>query len=144
MTTNRSAAGIVVGPNNLVIVVNQDGTTWSLPKGHLDGNETARQAAVREIAEETGVTELQYIAELGSYQRHRMNLDGSDNPDYMKDIVVFLYTTNQTELRPTDPTNPEAIWLPYDQAAAKLSHQKDRDFMQGIKAEVTKLLNASL
>ena len=29
---------------------------WCLPKGHLEGAETAEQAAVREIAEETGIT----------------------------------------------------------------------------------------
>jgi 8-oxo-dGTP pyrophosphatase MutT (NUDIX family) len=29
---------------------------WCLPKGHLEGDETPEQAAVREIAEETGIT----------------------------------------------------------------------------------------
>ena len=29
---------------------------WCLPKGHLEGNETPEEAAVREIAEETGIT----------------------------------------------------------------------------------------
>ncbi len=29
---------------------------WCLPKGHLEGEETPEQAAVREIAEETGIT----------------------------------------------------------------------------------------
>ncbi|MHB1489794.1 putative mutator protein MutT4 [mine drainage metagenome] len=29
---------------------------WCLPKGHLEGTETPEQAAVREIAEETGIT----------------------------------------------------------------------------------------
>ena len=29
---------------------------WCLPKGHLEGGETPEQAAVREVAEETGVT----------------------------------------------------------------------------------------
>lgn len=29
---------------------------WCLPKGHLEGTETAEQAAIREISEETGIT----------------------------------------------------------------------------------------
>ena len=29
---------------------------WCLPKGHLEGDETPEEAAVREIAEETGIT----------------------------------------------------------------------------------------
>lgn len=29
---------------------------WCLPKGHIEGDETPEQAAVREVAEETGIT----------------------------------------------------------------------------------------
>ena len=28
---------------------------WCLPKGHLEGSETPQQAALREVAEETGI-----------------------------------------------------------------------------------------
>lgn len=37
---------------------------WGLPKGHLEGGETPEQAAVREVAEETGLCELQVIDQL--------------------------------------------------------------------------------
>ena len=40
---------------------------WCLPKGHLEGAETAEQAAVREIAEETGIT--------GRVLRHLATID---------------------------------------------------------------------
>lgn len=38
---------------------------WCLPKGHLEGTETAEEAAVREIREETGISG-EVIASLGS------------------------------------------------------------------------------
>nr|MDT0666237.1 NUDIX domain-containing protein [Micromonospora sp. DSM 115978] len=38
---------------------------WSLPKGHVEGGETNEQAAVREVAEETGVVG-QVIGTLGT------------------------------------------------------------------------------
>ena len=38
---------------------------WSLPKGHLEDGETAEQAAVREVAEETGIDAV-VVAMLGS------------------------------------------------------------------------------
>lgn len=57
-----SAGGLVVdrtagAPRAAVIArVNRAGRTeWCLPKGHLEGTETAEQAAVREIEEETGI-----------------------------------------------------------------------------------------
>ena len=40
---------------------------WCLPKGHLEGAETAEEAAVREIAEETGIS--------GRVLRHLATID---------------------------------------------------------------------
>jgi 8-oxo-dGTP pyrophosphatase MutT (NUDIX family) len=37
---------------------------WGLPKGHLEGGETPLQAAVREVAEETGLCELRVVDQL--------------------------------------------------------------------------------
>jgi 8-oxo-dGTP pyrophosphatase MutT (NUDIX family) len=57
-----SAGGLVVdrsgpAPVGAVIArVNRAGKVeWCLPKGHLEGEETPEQAAVREIEEETGI-----------------------------------------------------------------------------------------
>src|SRR5690606_34271943 len=38
---------------------------WCLPKGHLEGEETPEEAAVREIAEETGI-DSEVVRELGT------------------------------------------------------------------------------
>jgi 8-oxo-dGTP pyrophosphatase MutT (NUDIX family) len=37
---------------------------WGLPKGHLEGRETPVEAALREVEEETGLTELRAVSEL--------------------------------------------------------------------------------
>jgi ADP-ribose pyrophosphatase YjhB (NUDIX family) len=56
-----AAYGVIVTDGKLLLAHwNEDGRTgWTLPGGGLEGFETAEQAAVREIAEETG-----YVAEL--------------------------------------------------------------------------------
>jgi 8-oxo-dGTP pyrophosphatase MutT (NUDIX family) len=56
----RAAGGVVFAPGPadtpLVLVIQDRYGTWTLPKGHLDPGETEEQAALREIAEETGVS----------------------------------------------------------------------------------------
>jgi 8-oxo-dGTP pyrophosphatase MutT (NUDIX family) len=52
-----SAGGVVSGPEGLLLikVENLQGSVlWTFPKGHLEAGETAEQAALREVLEETG------------------------------------------------------------------------------------------
>ena len=44
----RSAGGVVVNDYGKILVVNQRGTSWSLPKGHIEENESEVEAAKRE------------------------------------------------------------------------------------------------
>ncbi len=52
-----AAGGVVVNPSNEVLFIFRKGH-WDLPKGKLDAGESKSEAALREVAEETGVTDL--------------------------------------------------------------------------------------
>ena len=45
-----SAGGVVMNSKGEVLVVSQGGTSWSLPKGHVEVGEDSLKAAKREIA----------------------------------------------------------------------------------------------
>ncbi|MBU2220800.1 NUDIX domain-containing protein, partial [Patescibacteria group bacterium] len=82
----RCAGGIVLGDSGTIALVrNQKSTLWFFPKGKIDPGETDEEAARREIEEETGLTNLEYIDDLGSYERPRIHKDGSDHTE-IKDI----------------------------------------------------------
>ena len=49
------SAGAIVFRNDTVLMI-RVGSRWSFPKGHLEPGETAKQAAVRETKEETGIS----------------------------------------------------------------------------------------
>lgn len=55
----RAAGGVVYthGPDGalLLLIIQDRYGAWTLPKGHLEPDESAEAAAVREIAEETGI-----------------------------------------------------------------------------------------
>lgn len=132
MKQTRSAGGVVLNAQGQVLVVSQHGTSWSLPKGHVDPGESDQQAALREIEEESGLTTLTLIRSLGTYQRYKLSLDGGDDPAELKTIHMFLYRTPKTKLRPQDPDNPEARWVDPQEVGELLTHSKDKAFFVSV------------
>ena len=128
----ESAGGIVLNINNQVLVVNQNHDSWSLPKGHVDPGETPFEAAKREIYEESGVSELEYIKDLGYYERFKIGLDGNDDKGELKRIHLYLFKTTQIELNPIDPMNPEARWGSIKEIYDLLTHQADKEYFLSI------------
>lgn len=138
MKQTQSAGGVVLNEKNQVLVVSQFGTSWSLPKGHVEQGEDLRDAAVREITEESGVSDLEFIKELGSYSRYRIGKDPRfEDETELKTITLFLFRTKHTgSLSPIDPHNPEARWVEKDEVSELLTNKKDREFYERILSEL--------
>lgn len=133
MKHTQVAGGVVLNSRGEVLITNRSNTSWSLPKGHIEDGESAREASVREIWEETGVNDLVFVRDLGSYDRYRTSLDGGDDPSELKTIHMFLYTTPQMELAPMDSdVHPEAVWVSREKVSELLTHKKDKEFFDGL------------
>ena len=133
MKKTHSAGGVVTNGEGKVLVVSQRGTSWSLPKGHIDPGENALAAAKREIYEESGIRDLELIRELGTYERHKIGVNGGDDRSELKVITMFLFQTSEKSLRPVDPDNPEAKWVERSKVALLLTHEKDKEFFQRVE-----------
>ena len=132
MTHTESAGGVVLNAEGRVLLVSQHGTSWSLPKGHLEGGESPLEAARREIYEESGVSRLELVRPLGSYSRHRLGADGGEDLSELKTIHLFLFRTDEQDLAPRDADNPEARWVERGSVAGLLTHAKDREFFAAV------------
>jgi 8-oxo-dGTP pyrophosphatase MutT (NUDIX family) len=133
MKKTRSAGGVVTNGGGEVLVVSQRGTSWSLPKGHIDPGEDAIAAARREIYEESGVRDLELIRELGTYERHKIGVNGGEDGSELKEITMFLFRTREKTLKPVDPDNPEPRWVKKGKVAQLLTHEKDKEFFRGVE-----------
>jgi 8-oxo-dGTP pyrophosphatase MutT (NUDIX family) len=136
-----SGGGVIIGPSKKVLVVSQHGTSWSLPKGRLEAGEDTKIAALREIEEETGITQLELIKELGVYERSLIGVDGKPDNRFSKTITIYLYTTSEADLKPIDPDNPEARWVEPDEVTNLLTHPKDKEFYLGVLPKVKAFIN---
>jgi len=131
-----SAGGVVINPEGQVLLVNQRGTSWSLPKGHVEIGEDPLQAAQREITEESGVVDLNFVGTLGVYGRYKIGKNGGEDKNEWKVIICFLFKTKQHDLNPQDPLNPQARWVSPDEVENLLTHPKDKSFYQSIRCRI--------
>jgi len=131
-----SAGGVVINRDGMVLVVNQRGSSWSLPKGHVDAGEEPLVAAIREIKEETGITNLQYVDTLGAYGRYKIGKNTPEDKSEWKVLLFFLFRTKRNDLKPQDPDNPEARWVHPDKVGPLLTHPKDRSFYKSIRLQI--------
>jgi ADP-ribose pyrophosphatase YjhB (NUDIX family) len=141
-----SAGGIVTNGKGEVVLVSQKKqgqgvASWSFPKGGIIQGESGLEAAIREIREESGVVQLDLVSELGTIERDKAFLDGIKDFFQIKIIQMFLFRTDQKELRPIDADNPMALWVKIEDVAKRLTHQKDRDFFLSVMDQVKKYSN---
>ena len=80
---------------------------WDLPKGHIDAGEDALSAAIREIAEETGVVGLNFVAQIGN-TLHAYNVYGKWE---LKLTHWFAFSCHNSSTTPqTDEDIVLAVW----------------------------------
>jgi 8-oxo-dGTP pyrophosphatase MutT (NUDIX family) len=132
----ESAGGVVVNKKGRVLVVSQHGTSWSLPKGHIDPGETKLQAAIREIEEESGIRRLTLVKDLGFYSRYKLGLGSKEDMGELKTLHMFLFTTDEERFKPVHADHPEVRWVRPDDVEALLTHPKDKLFFKSIRSQV--------
>lgn len=126
MIHTRTAGGIVLNEHGAVAMVrHKNSDMWLFPKGHLEVDESDEDAARREIHEETGIAKLEYLDDLGSYERHPILPNGQPDTGTMKEICMFLFqTSGNAELSPSFEI-VEAKWVPLAHVASTIGNPVD-------------------
>jgi len=112
MRIDESAGGVVISDNSAIaLVMSTHSKSWLFPKGHIDSNETYEEAARREIMEETGIKDLDYLDNLGDFTRPRYTFNGKTIDE--RTIHMFLFMTPTHEALTPTMEIEEARWVPY-------------------------------
>lgn len=96
---------------------------WDFPKGNIELGETEEEAAVREIREETGIKDIEFIKGFSRtisyrYRKARRLVN--------KEVVLFLARTNTRRVAISHEHTGYA-WKKYDDAMKLLTFKNARD-----------------
>ena len=121
-----SAGGVVVRDGRCIVIVPTRRAAGgrqvlALPKGHPDGAESAADAALREVREETGV-HAELVEKLGDI-RYWYRRDGHR---VAKIVAFFLLRYVSGELEDHDHEVEHARWMPLADAARALTYSGER------------------
>ncbi len=110
-----AAGGAVTNPAGKYLLIFRRGS-WDLPKGKIDKGETPPVAALREVEEETGLTQL----ELGTHLLDTWHTYQQDGKKVLKTTHWFLMKTAQDKLTPqTEEDIEQAVWEDLDEFLKK-------------------------
>jgi 8-oxo-dGTP pyrophosphatase MutT (NUDIX family) len=102
---------------------------WSLPKGHVEAGETTEAAAIREVAEETGITG-RVLAPLGTIDFWFV----AEGRRIHKTVHHFLLMAQSGELSDEDVEVEQVEWVPLTQLAERLAYDDERRLVQAVPA----------
>jgi 8-oxo-dGTP pyrophosphatase MutT (NUDIX family) len=100
---------------------------WSLPKGHVEAGETTEAAAIREVAEETGITG-RVLAPLGTIDFWFV----AEGRRIHKTVHHFLLMAQSGELSDEDVEVEEVEWVPLGELANRLAYDDERRLIQAV------------
>jgi 8-oxo-dGTP pyrophosphatase MutT (NUDIX family) len=100
---------------------------WSLPKGHVEAEETIEEAAVREVEEETGIRG-RIVAPLGAIDYWF----SADRRRIHKTVHHHLLLAIGGILSDADLEVAKVAWVPLDEVAGRLAHADERRLMANV------------
>lgn len=134
MRKERSAGVIVFRTNDAgerLYLLLDYGRFWDYPKGHVEKDEDDAAAALRELAEETGIADAEllpgFAKEIAYFFRDKKK------GLIRKEVVFFAARTSRQRIKLSHEHSGSA-WLPFDEAIERLTYANAKQVLRDAHA----------
>lgn len=113
-----------------------NGNHWAFAKGHVEANETEEETALREIEEETGITEVTLD------MKFRESNVYSPKENVEKEVVYFTAETSKATAFAVENQEieiQEILFLPYEAAIDQVTFPNDKLVLEKANQYLIKL-----
>jgi bis(5'-nucleosidyl)-tetraphosphatase len=126
-TSDEYSAGAVVfhreNQELVFLILHYEEGHWGASKGHIEKGESLEQTALREIREETGLTDIHLIPGFQVKNRYSYQKNGRFSD---KSVTFFLAETHSREIK-LSGEHVDYAWLPFAEAKARLTFKSEKE-----------------
>jgi len=134
----RSAGAVLFnasGPEPEYLLLHYGAGHWDFAKGNIEAGETERQTAIREIREETGITDLTFIEGFRQVVSYRYR---KGKRLVTKEVALFLAQTGAKDVVISHEHIGYA-WRKYDDAMKQLTFKNAKNLLAAARAFMQKM-----
>ncbi len=114
-----------------VLLLKHNAGHWAFAKGHVEGNETEEQTALREIKEETSL-------DVTLDTNFRTTVRYSPMEDVEKEVVYFLAYKTEGNETPQLEEISQMKWLNLEEAMNTVTYERDKEILQKVEKYLEK------
>ncbi|MDE1727194.1 MAG: NUDIX domain-containing protein [Thaumarchaeota archaeon] len=131
MLEERSSGAILyreTPSGKFYLLLNYPSGHWDFVKGNIEKGETFKQTVLREIKEETGITEVDFVDGFQNKVEYHYQRDG----ELVHKEVVFFLAKTPTEHVEISHEHLAFTWLKFDDALKKLTYKTAQNLLKKI------------
>ncbi len=131
MLEERSAGAILYRDSpagKLFLLLNYPSGHWDFVKGNIEKGEALKQTVLREISEETGITDVSFIDGFENKVEYHYQRDSNL---VHKEVIFFLAKTSTEDVK-ISHEHLGFVWLKFNDALAKLTYKTAQNLMKKV------------
>ena len=116
----EKSCGCVVFDEGKVLMIQHNEGHWDFPKGHVEGNETEVQTAIREVKEETNIDVI-------VKPQYRYTTEYSPKEGVLKEVVYFMANKKSDNCIPQESEIQKVEWVEIGEAVDRITFDVTRN-----------------